>query len=252
MMIRSDFQIFFLPKKQCKALYCGLAEGEIIFFTAAHVMLCCVFVPKTALLSQQCFTSCWAVHSIHQTHSRKASPLLTLPLQEAGRRWMGVWERTQMKSWPTKRYSRPCNSTLGNNTAGCFSKESVTWWASQYWSAESDVNISTCLFYFDCTYWSAFISTHKFSDFLSFQFSPPSYWGGMRKKLGEGSPVRQGEPTDFHRFSSLNPGTPSWVPNWKILCNITILYHISPGHSILEEVQLSFELDLFFTTKKPW
>lgn len=68
MMIRSAFQFIFSSKKQCKALHWGLAEGEITFFTAAHMTLCCVFVPQTALISQQCFTYCWPTHSIHQIH----------------------------------------------------------------------------------------------------------------------------------------------------------------------------------------
>lgn len=121
------FSIFFSSKKQCKALHWGLAEGEITFFTAAHMTLCCVFVPQTALISQQCFTYCWPTHSIHQIHrwftrltAQRLPLLLILPLQEAGRRWTGVWEKTQMENWPTKRYSRPCNITLGNKTAGCF------------------------------------------------------------------------------------------------------------------------------------
>lgn len=46
MMIRSAFFFFFSPKQQHKDLYWGLAEGEIIFFTAAPVMLCLYLYPK--------------------------------------------------------------------------------------------------------------------------------------------------------------------------------------------------------------
>lgn len=183
---QASFSIFFfLPKNSAKT--CTGVWLRETWFSSQQPMWCCVVYSclkqhwyHTTPIADQCTTFIRVTDDLSDSQHRGLL-CLSLPLQEASRRWVGVWERAQMDSWPTMRYSRPCNITLGNKTAGCFFQRTVSWWVPWYWSAESDVNISTHFFLFyllNCLY-----LTHKFSQILSFQFSHPSYWGGMRKKL---------------------------------------------------------------------
>lgn len=69
----------------------GSGGMELTFFTAAGMVLCCGFGTKTALITQQCFTYCWAVFAQHQS-------LLffsTLASQQVGWGCARSWEGTQ-------------------------------------------------------------------------------------------------------------------------------------------------------------
>ena len=86
-------------------LVVGLVDMQLIFFSAAHTMLCFRSVNKMVPITDQCFSHCWTVPAQHQ------GPLCSsLPKQQAGA-GQGAERGHRQDSWP-KLASIPCNITF--------------------------------------------------------------------------------------------------------------------------------------------
>lgn len=122
------------------------------------------------LITCQCFHQCWLL-----LLQREGRSLLTLPQQWAG--WGGQEERGQLlginqRDAPCHPTSRPATDAQGSPSKGAEhqSARGVQWmiaFAQPFFS----------LLNFSLIYWAIFISSHKFSSLLFFQFYSAVKWG---------------------------------------------------------------------------
>lgn len=178
---------------------------ELIFFTAARMVLCFIFAIKTVLITQQCFTCCWAVLARGQ-----GLLFLTLPPPQSrlglGKRLGGHTARTADLN-RLQKYSIPYNVMLSNKTGSGeggrrvkLSKVAIArrlaghWPAGGRWWVIAFASLGFLFLFFPFTYWTVFISMHEFSCFrLSNAFS--HLLGEVSKQRSRGLPASQGQPT---------------------------------------------------------
>ena len=94
----------------------GLAGMELIFFIAAGMMLCFVFVSKTALITHECCGCCWVVLAQCQGFLF-SHPAPTASGPGVGKRMGGNIARTADPQWP-KEYPILCDVMLSNKSSG--------------------------------------------------------------------------------------------------------------------------------------
>lgn len=93
-----------------------LAGMELIFFLAAHIVLCFVFLTKTQLLTHQGFSYCWTVLTQHQGHLCFSN---CMTCKEFGRA-QEVGRGHRLYRWPqmTKEISHTYKVMLSNKISG--------------------------------------------------------------------------------------------------------------------------------------
>lgn len=157
----------------------GLVGLELIFFTAAHTVLCFWFATKTVLTEQQCFICCWKVLAQCQgllCFSRWPTQQVSWDVGKklGGHRADPNWLRA---------YHKPYKVVFSNNTKeGSFSSaaiaERLTGHQDSCWEAVSDcLCIASC---FPCS--SPHLLNSLYLDpqvFLTFAlcFLPQLHWG---------------------------------------------------------------------------
>lgn len=110
---------------------------ELIFFIAAHMVLCLRFVTKTVLITHQCFGSCWTVLAQCQGFLC----LLLWPPRALAVGWAGSWDVTQLGQLTRVNqrdivYHMTLYSPIKLAWASRFTKMAVGWRLSGHWSAE--------------------------------------------------------------------------------------------------------------------